>query len=65
MYHRYVILLNDLESEGELQEFPELLDIVRQKVKPGRDILGENPNNIPLKRKCGHSRPIDQSYMDA
>jgi hypothetical protein len=51
MYHRYVILLSDLESEADLEEWPELRDIVLNKVKPGRDLLGDNPNNIPLKRK--------------
>lgn len=51
MYHRYVILLSDLQSEAELDQWPELRDIVRDKVKPGRDVLGDNPNNVPLKRK--------------
>ena len=51
MYHRYVILLSDLQSEADLEEWPELRDIIRDKVKPGREILGNNPNNIPLKRK--------------
>jgi hypothetical protein len=51
MYNRYVILLSDLKSESDLDQWPELRDIVREKVKPGRDILGDNPNNIPLKRK--------------
>ena len=51
MYHRYVILLSDLQSEAELQSWPELRDIVRHKVKPGRDTLGTNPNNLPLKKK--------------
>lgn len=50
-FHRYVILLSDLQSETELEQWPELRDIVYRKVKPGRDVLGDNPNNIPLKRK--------------
>jgi hypothetical protein len=51
MHHRYVILLSDLQSEADLEQWPELRDIVRNKVKPGREILGDNPNNLPLKRK--------------
>jgi hypothetical protein len=51
MYHRYVIMLSDLHSEVDLAQWSELRDIVREKVKPGRDILGGNPNNIPLRRK--------------
>jgi hypothetical protein len=51
MYHRFVILLSDLQSEADLEQWPELRDIVHDKVKPGREILGDNPNNIPLKRK--------------
>jgi hypothetical protein len=51
MYHRYVILLSDLQSEAELEQYPDLRDIVRDKVRPGREILGDNPNNVPLKRK--------------
>jgi len=50
-YHRYVILLSDIETEADLARWPELESIVREKVKPGRDVLGSNPNNIPLKRK--------------
>jgi hypothetical protein len=48
---RYVICLSDLKSEEELGAFPELAEIVRRKVKPIRDLLGNNPNNIPLKKK--------------
>jgi hypothetical protein len=51
MYHRYVIQLSDLQTESDLEQWPELRDIVREKVRPGRDALGENPNNIPLKKK--------------
>ena len=50
-YHRYVIQLSDIQTEAELDDWPELRDIVRAKVKPERDVLGENPNNVPLKRK--------------
>jgi hypothetical protein len=48
---RLVITLSDLQSEDELDHYPELRDIVRQMVKPKRDILGTNPNNIPLKKR--------------
>jgi hypothetical protein len=48
---RYVIFLSDIKEEGELENWPELAEIVRQRVKPERDTLGDNPNNIPLKRR--------------
>jgi hypothetical protein len=47
---RYVIFLSDLKSEEDLSQYPLLEQIVRSKVKPGRDILGNNPNNTPLKK---------------
>lgn len=50
-FNRYVIALSDIETETGLNQWPELRDIVRTKVKPERDILGDNPNNIPLKKK--------------
>jgi hypothetical protein len=48
---RYVINLSDLASEEQLRSWPALEAIVRAKVKPERDALGSNPNNIPLKRR--------------
>jgi hypothetical protein len=50
-FHRYVILLSDLETEADLEPWRELAEIVREKVKPERDKLGDNPNNTPLKRR--------------
>jgi hypothetical protein len=49
--HRYIIYLDDLEAEEDLQAFPELAAIVRRKVKPGRDELSDNPNNDKLRRR--------------
>jgi hypothetical protein len=51
LYHRYVILLSDLRTEDDLEQWPELREIVWQKVKPIRDKLGNNPNNTPLKKR--------------
>jgi len=48
---RYVINLSDLTSEADLELWPELKAIVESKVKSGRLCLGDNPNNIPLKRR--------------
>jgi len=48
---RYAIYLSDVLTEAELNSWPELKAIVMAKVKPERDILGSNPNNIPLKRR--------------
>src|SRR5262249_38793378 len=49
--HRYVIYLSDIKAEDELSKWPDLARLVREKVKPERDALGANPNNIPLKRR--------------
>lgn len=48
---RHCINLSDLTSEPELDAFEPLASIVRAKVKPERDVLGNNPNNTPLKRR--------------
>lgn len=48
---RHVIYLSDVEREDMLSQWPELASVVRRKVKTERDRLGDNPNNIPLKRK--------------
>jgi len=48
---RKVIYLSDIRTAEELDGFPQLANIVRAKVKPERDVLGDNPNNVPLKRK--------------
>jgi len=50
-FSRYVIYLSDVATEQELSQWPELEQIVRTKVKPSRDRLGTNPNNVPLKRR--------------
>ncbi|QDT79193.1 hypothetical protein Mal35_26480 [Gimesia maris] len=48
---RYVIYLSDVGMESELQQWPALEKIVREKVKPVREALGSNQNNVVLKRK--------------
>jgi hypothetical protein len=50
-HSRFVINLNDVAVEASLDEWPELRDIIRDKVKPARDALGSNPNNTPLKKR--------------
>lgn len=50
-FHRSVISLNHVQDEEELRRWPSLEAIVRQKVKPERDILGPNPNNVPLRKR--------------
>ncbi|QOZ55882.1 Eco57I restriction-modification methylase domain-containing protein [Bradyrhizobium sp. CCBAU 53338] len=54
---RYVINVSDLEDEDQLRRFPALHKIVKEKVKPERDHLNDNPNNKKLKRKwwCYHA----------
>jgi hypothetical protein len=48
---RFVIYLSDVLTERELDRFPELRDIVREKVYPERMKLSSNPNSAPLKKK--------------
>jgi len=48
---RYVITASDLETEADLMAFPRLAEIIRSRVKPERDKLGNNPNNVPLRRR--------------
>ena len=48
---RYIIDLDDVETEAELVAFPRLTAIVREKVKPGREQLSDNPNNEKLRRR--------------
>jgi hypothetical protein len=54
---RYVINVNEFENEDQLRQFPALYSIVREKVKPERDQLNDNPNNRKLKKKwwCYHA----------
>jgi hypothetical protein len=48
---RYVINLSHIKTEAELDQYKELAILIRERVKPERDSLGNNPNNIPLKNK--------------
>jgi hypothetical protein len=49
--HRYVIYLSDLAEEDDLADWRELATIVREKVKPGRDILSDTPSARALTRR--------------
>jgi hypothetical protein len=49
--YRYVAFLSDVKEESGLGTFPRLAQLIRERVKPERDVLGNNPNNIPLKRR--------------
>jgi len=48
---RYVIFLSDVSDESQLAAWPDLREIVEEKVKPERMGLGSNPNNVPLKKR--------------
>ena len=49
---RWAINVTEIETEDELDSrFPAIAEILREKVKPERDRLGANPNNIPLKKR--------------
>ena len=50
-FHRYVICVSDIATEQELDKWPELKSLLIEKVKSERDLLGDNPNNVPLKKK--------------
>ena len=46
---RHVIFLSDLKEEDDLERWPELEAIVRARVKPVREALGDNPGNDWIK----------------
>jgi hypothetical protein len=48
---RFSIFLTDLQTEAEIAQYTPLSKIVEERVRPERMRLGENPNNIPLKRR--------------
>jgi hypothetical protein len=48
---RYVIFLSDCNDEHELSKYPDLKSIVAAKVRPERMKLGNNPNNVPLRKR--------------
>src|SRR5262249_11190302 len=48
---RFVINVNEFESEEQLSQLSALHKIVKEKVKPERDQLNDNPNNRKLKKK--------------
>ena len=50
-FRRYVIDVNQVKEESELSRWPAIENILRTKVKPVRDALGNNPNNDRLKRR--------------
>ena len=50
-WDRFVINLSDLQVESDLDDWPELRDILKEKVFPERQQLGPNPNNVPLRKK--------------
>lgn len=49
-HHRYVINFGEM-SEAEAREYPDLMKIVEEKVKPERAKLGNNPDAIRRKTK--------------
>lgn len=48
---RYAYNLSDVKDESELDNWSALADLARRHVKPDRERLGSNPNNVPLKRR--------------
>lgn len=49
--HRFAIYFSDIDSEEELNAWPALREIVDRTVRPERQQLGDNPNNVPLRRR--------------
>jgi len=50
-HHRFAINLSDIQEERDLDFWKGLRTIVDAKVRPERELLGSNPNNVPLKRR--------------
>jgi hypothetical protein len=48
---RFCISTSDIKTEEDLKAYPEIYEILKSKVYPERMKLGNNPNNIPLKRR--------------
>ena len=48
-HHRYVINFGEM-TEAEAREWPDLMTIVEEKVKPGRDKLGNNSDALRRKK---------------
>jgi hypothetical protein len=48
---RHAYNLSDIKDEGDLTNWPALAALARDYVRPGREQLGPNPNNTPLKRR--------------
>lgn len=48
---RFAIYLSDIGSEEELADYQPIAEIVRERVLPERLKLGNNPNNVPLKKR--------------
>lgn len=49
--NRFVINVCEVQSPEQLSKWPAIERIITEKVKPERDALGSNPNNVPLKRR--------------
>jgi hypothetical protein len=49
--NRYIICVDDIQSEDELKKLPNLHRILSERVRPERETLGNNPNNLKLKRR--------------
>lgn len=49
--NRQVIDVNAFEEDEIRRRWPELMTIIENRVKPERDVLGDNPNNIPLRKR--------------
>ena len=66
-FHRYVINFGQMSLE-EASQWPDLIQIVREKVKPERDKLRDNPDGRKLKQywwQHGRTRPeLYQSIQD-
>jgi hypothetical protein len=48
---RYVIFLSDIEKDSDLRGLGGIVEIVRDRVRLERMMLGDNANNIPLKKR--------------
>jgi hypothetical protein len=63
-HHRYVINFGDRSEEECRREWPELMGIVEQKVKPERDRLNNNPDGRRRKQFWWHyGRPTSSLYQ--
>ncbi|MBK6808166.1 MAG: hypothetical protein IPG81_04545 [Sandaracinaceae bacterium] len=62
--YRWVIDVNPFEEEEIRERWPELMAVIEQRVRPERERLGANPNNVAPGGAGGLTKRIDRISID-